>query len=77
MVHLLSRSLRKNLEVDLPEIMVGESGGFMGGTLLRPSFTMSREMMSYIKPRGLIGWIFSGRTAPEDLVSPAMSECRN
>jgi hypothetical protein len=68
MIHLLSKSLRKNLEVELPESIVGESGGFQGGTLLKPEFILSREMVSFVKPGSLIAWAMSRRTPPDELV---------
>lgn len=69
MTHLLSKSLRRDLFLEIPENIGGETGGFHGGRLVHPVFTMSREYVSYVRPEALIGWIFSRRLPPSEGVN--------
>lgn len=66
MTHLLSKSLRRDLFLELPENVAGETGGFLGGKIIKPIFMLSREFVSYIRPEALIAWIFSRRTPPTE-----------
>ena len=66
MTHLLSKSLRRDLFLELPENVVGETGGFLGGKIIQPTFMLSREFVSFIRPEALIAWIFSRRSPPTE-----------
>jgi hypothetical protein len=70
MTHLLSKSLRRDLHLELPENIVGDSGGFYGGKLIQPVFSLSREYVSFVRPEALIAWVFSRRLPPSEGVSP-------
>jgi hypothetical protein len=70
MTHLLSKSLRRDLHLELPENIVGDSGGFYGGKLIQPIFSLSREYVSFVRPEALIAWVFSRRLPPLEGVSP-------
>lgn len=66
MSHLLAKSLKRDLFLELPDASTGEGtvNGFKEATIVNPEFTMSRERVSSVKPTTLTAWLFSLREDP-------------
>ena len=67
MSHLLAKSLKRDLFLELPDSSTGEGtvNGFKLATIVNPEFSMSRERVSSVKPSTLVAWMFSNREDPD------------
>ena len=66
MSHLLAKSLKRDLFLELPEDSTGEGtiNGFKTATIVNPEFTISRENVSCVKTTTLSAWLMSNREDP-------------
>lgn len=66
MAHLLAKSLKRDLFLELPESSVSEGtvNGFKSAMIVNPEFKMSREKVYSVKPSTLTAWLFSNRPEP-------------